>query len=110
VLHAIAEGLSPGAAARVFNLSQTRVHSWITRAGQHSQALHERLRHTLHLTRVQLDELRLKLYGAAEAGWLWVGYDARTKLIPAFTLGRRTQALAHQLIHTSKSLSSSGST
>jgi IS1 family transposase len=48
---------------------------------------------------VQLDELRLKLHGAADAAWLWVTCDARTKLIPAFQLGPRTQALAHELIH-----------
>jgi len=34
--------------------------------------------------------------GKTEATWLWVACDARTKLIPAFTLGPRTQALADQ--------------
>jgi IS1 family transposase len=75
----------------------------------------------LHLTHVQLDELRVKLRGAAEAAWLplalrlpvartrslrragqttgWVACDTTTKIIPAFTLGPRTQALAHQLVH-----------
>jgi len=53
----------------------------------------------LHLTHVQLDELRLKLRRAAEVAWLWVACDARTKLIPAFAIGPRTQALAHQLVH-----------
>ena len=41
VLHAVAEGLSPHAAARVFDLSETTVRSWITRAGQHSRSLHD---------------------------------------------------------------------
>jgi IS1 family transposase len=53
----------------------------------------------LQLTPVQLDELRLKLWGTTEAAWLWVACDARTKLIPAFALGPRTQGLAHQLVH-----------
>lgn len=35
----------------------------------------------------------------AEAKWLWIASDARTKLIPAFTLGARTQEFAHQLVH-----------
>ena len=48
---------------------------------------------------MQLDELRLKLRGSAEATWLWVACDARTKLIPAFALGPRTQPMAHQLVH-----------
>ncbi len=99
VLHAVAEGLSAQAAGRVFQLSETTVRSWVTRAGQHSQSLHNRLMHTLERAHVQLDELRLKLQGAAEVAWLWVAYDARTKLIPAFTLGPRTQAQAHRLVH-----------
>jgi len=48
---------------------------------------------------VQLDELRLKVRGKTEAAWLWVACDARTKLIPTFTLGPRSQALAHHLVH-----------
>jgi transposase-like protein len=98
-LHAIAEGLSVRAAARVFQLSETTVRSWLTRAGLHSRSLHDRLMRSLHLTHLQLDELRLKLRGQLDAGWLWVACDARTKLIPAFALGARTQALAHQLVH-----------
>ena len=99
VLHAIAEGLSPHSAARVFNLSEGTVRSWIVRAGLHSRSLHDRLMRTLHLTHVQLDELRLKVRRQIEAAWLWVACDARTKIIPAFTLGPRTQAKAHQLVH-----------
>ncbi|MGQ0602238.1 MAG: helix-turn-helix domain-containing protein [Anaerolineales bacterium] len=36
VLHAVAEGLSTQADARVFQLSETTVRRWISRAGQHS--------------------------------------------------------------------------
>jgi len=99
VLHAIAEGLSVQATARVFHLSETTVRSWISRAGRHSQSLHGRLMCALKLTHIQLDELRLSVRGAAEAAWLWVACDARTKLIPAFALGPRTQAMAHRLVH-----------
>jgi len=91
VLHAVAEGLSSQAAARVFQLSETTVRSWISRAGQHSQSLHNQLMRALQLTHVQLDERRLKLRGAAEAAWLWVACDARTKVIPAFAFGPRTK-------------------
>jgi hypothetical protein len=31
--------------------------------------------------------------------WLWIGCDAGTKLILAFTLGARSQLLAHQLAY-----------
>ena len=98
-LHAIAEGLSTRAAARVFSTSETNLRSWLNRAGQHSRNLHERFLHALQLTHIQLDEIRLKLYGTVEAKWLWIASDARTKLIPAFALGARTQAFAHQLVH-----------
>jgi hypothetical protein len=45
------------------------------------------------------DALRFKLRGTAEAAWLWIACDASTKLLPAFQLGPRTQALAHQRVH-----------
>jgi IS1 family transposase/transposase-like protein len=99
VLHAMAEGLSAQAAARVFQMSETTVRSWINHAGQHSHSLHNQLMRALQLTHVQLDELRLKLRGATEPAWLWIACDARTKIIPAFAFGPRTQALAHQLVH-----------
>lgn len=83
----------------MFSLSETTIRTWLTRAGQHSRQLHQRLLRELHLTHVQLDELRLKLCGATEATRLWIAGDARTKLIPAFALGPRNQALAHQLLH-----------
>lgn len=54
---------------------------------------------TLQLTYVQPDELRLKLRGTADAARLWVACDARTKIIPAFALGPRTPAIAHQRVH-----------
>lgn len=87
------------AATRVFHLSETTIGRWITRAGHHLRSLHDRLLRGLTLVHVQLDELRLKVKGMADATWLWIACDARTKLIPAFTLGSRTQALAHQLAH-----------
>ncbi len=96
---AVAAGLSPHAAAHVLNLSEGTVRSWITRAGQHSHRLHDRFLRALPLTHVPLDELRLKVRGATEATGRWVACDARTKLIPAFTLGPRSQALAPQRVH-----------
>ena len=66
VLHAVAEGLSAQAAARVFQLSETTVRGWLSRAGQHSQSLHDRILRALTLTHLQLDELRLKLRVGAQ--------------------------------------------
>ena len=101
VLHAIAEGLRPCAAARVFPLREASVRMWLSRAGQHSYTLPDRLLRALQLSHVQRDELRLKLRGAAEVTWRWIACDARTRVrvIPAFVLGPRTPALAHHLVH-----------
>lgn len=98
-LHAIAEGLSLCAAARIFSLPETTLRSWLSHAGHHPKHLHERFMRALHITHVQLDELRLKLHGANDLTWLWIACDAGTKRIPAFALGARTQAYAHQLVH-----------
>jgi hypothetical protein len=100
-LHAVADGLSPNAAAHVFNLPEACIRLWLTRAGLHSRSLHDHFLRSLHLAHVQLDELRLKVRGMAEAAWLWVACDARTRVrvIPAFRLGPHTQAVAHQLVH-----------
>jgi hypothetical protein len=52
VMHAIAEGLRAQAPARVFQMSETTVRSWITRAGQPSRSLHARFLHALKLTAI----------------------------------------------------------
>src|SRR5215469_2975105 len=42
VLTALAEGLDPSAAERVFGFRQATITTWLTRAGKHAQTLHER--------------------------------------------------------------------
>jgi transposase-like protein len=41
VLSALAEGLDPSAAARVFCFRQATITTWLTRAGENAQVLHE---------------------------------------------------------------------
>ena len=41
VLTALAEGLDVAAAARVFNFREQTITSWLSRAGEHMQLLHE---------------------------------------------------------------------
>jgi hypothetical protein len=43
VLSALAEGLDASAAERVFGYRQATITTWLTRAGEHAQTLHERL-------------------------------------------------------------------
>ncbi len=82
VLTALAEGLSVAAAVRVFGHRHATIMTWLTRAGQHSATLHDRVFPNLHLPHIQLDELRTRLRSRACAVWLWVALDPLSKLIP----------------------------
>ena len=99
VLSTLAEGLTVAAAARVFGHSQGTISTWLTRAGAHSAALHNRWFHHLQLPHLQLDELRTRLRNRADVLWLWVVIDPLTKLIPVLHLGARTQHAAHRVVH-----------
>ena len=99
VLSAQAEGLDASAAERIFGYRQATITTWLTRAGQHAQTLHERFFCHLHLPHLQLDELRTRLRSATQVLWLWLAIDPRTKILPVLHLGPRTQHMAHLLIH-----------
>ena len=91
VLSALAEGLDPSAAARVFGFRQATITTWLTRAGEHAQTLHEHSFCHLHLPHVQLDELRTRLRCASKVLWIWLAIDPRTKILPVLHLGPCTQ-------------------
>ena len=55
VLSALAEGLDPSAAERVFGFRQATITRWLTRAGEHAELFHERCFRNLHLPHMQLD-------------------------------------------------------
>jgi transposase-like protein len=99
VLSALAEGLDPSAAERVFGFRQATITTWLSRAGEHAQTLHERTFRTLWLPHLQLDELRTRLRSANQILWLWLAIDPLTKILPVLELGPRTQTMAHRLIH-----------
>jgi transposase-like protein len=100
VLSARAEGLDPSAASRIFGFRQATITTWLTRAGSHAQALHERSFRHLWLPHLQLDELRTRVRSSQQVQWLWLAIDPLTKMIPVLQLGPRTQHMAHRLIHT----------
>ena len=75
VLSALAEGLDPSAAERVFGYRQATITTWLTRAGVHAQILHERCFRDLHLPHLQLDELRTRLRCSTQVLWLWLAID-----------------------------------
>ncbi len=99
VLSALAEGLDPSAAERVFGFRQATITTWLSRAGEHARTLHERFFFHLQLPHLQLDELRTRLRCATQVLWLWLAIDPCTKILPVLQLGPRTQTMAHQLIH-----------
>jgi IS1 family transposase/transposase-like protein len=99
VLTALAEGLDPSAAERVFSYRQATITTWLTRAGKHAELFHERCFRNLHLPHLQLDELRTRLRRATQILWLWLAIDPLTKIIPVLQLGPRTQNMAHTVIH-----------
>jgi len=108
VLSALAEGLDPSAAERVFGSRQTTITTWLTRTGEHAQTLHEHYFCNLQLPYVQLDELRTRLRCATQVLWIWLAIDPRTKILPVLYLGPRTQHMAHHLIHSLRQLLAPG--
>jgi hypothetical protein len=99
VLSALAEGLDPSAAERVFGFRQATISTWLSRAGKHAQTFHERSFCHLRIPHLQLDELRTRLRSSTHLLWLWLAIDPRTKLVPVLYLGPRTQHAAHMVIH-----------
>jgi len=99
VLSALAEGLSVGAAVRVFRHGEATITRWRDRAAQQAARLHHQFMRGLHLPHVQLDEIRTRLRPRERVVWLWLALDPKTKLIPALALGARTQQTAHTLVH-----------
>jgi transposase-like protein/IS1 family transposase len=108
VLSALAEGLDPSAAERVFGSRQATIMRWLTRAGRHAEVLHERSFCQLRLPHLQLDELRTRLRSSHHVLWLWLVIDPRTKLLPVLHLGPRTQNAAHSVIHSLRHLLAPG--
>jgi IS1 family transposase len=108
VLSALAEGLDLSAAERVFSYRQTTIATWLSRAGEHAQILHERSFCHLQLPHLQLDELRTRLRSHTQVLWLWLAIDPCTKILPVLQLGPRTQHMAHQLIHSLRQILAPG--
>jgi IS1 family transposase len=108
VLTALAEGLGPSAAERVFAYRQATIATWLSRAGRHAQTFHERSFSNLWLPHLQLDELRTRLRSSQHVLWLWLTIDPCTKILPVLHLGPRTQHMAHLVIHSLQQLLAPG--
>ena len=96
VLSALAEGLDPSAAERVFGHRQATITTWLSRAGEHAHALYERFFCHLHLPYLKSDELRTRLRCAKQVLWLWLAIDPSRKSFLCFmwVLARKAQPIA----------------
>jgi transposase-like protein len=108
VLAALAEGLDPSAAERVFGYRHATIITWLSRTGEHAQSLHEHYFCNLQLPHLQLDELRTRLRSSTHVLWLWLAIDPCTKILPVLHLGPRTQNAAHTVIHSLRQLLAPG--
>jgi transposase InsO family protein len=83
----------------VFGHRHATITTWLTRAGEHSACLHDRVLRNLHLPHIQFDELRTRLRSRVSTLWLWVALDPISKLRAVLHLGARTQDAAHAVVH-----------
>jgi len=74
VLSALAEGLDPSAAERVFGSRHATIITWLTRAGKHAGLFHERCFRNLHLPHLQLDKIRTRLRRSNPGALAVAGY------------------------------------
>jgi IS1 family transposase len=109
VLTALAEGLDPSAAERVFGYRQATITAWLSRGFRARADLARALAsRNLQLPHLQLDELRTRLRSYKQVLWLWLAIDPCTKILPVLQLGPRTQNVAHLLIHSLRQILASG--
>jgi hypothetical protein len=74
--------LSVSAAVRVFGHRHLTITTWLSRAGEHTATLHDRIFRNLRLPHIQLDEIRTRLRKRVHGLWLWLAIDPISKLIP----------------------------
>jgi hypothetical protein len=110
----LAEGLSIRAVARVFETDPNTVLSWLIEAAEHLEAFSRYYLRDVYAEHIQMDEL-FALLSAVKEGeiseakaikrlsrsphWVWVAMDPVSKLIVAWDVGPRTQAMAQRLVH-----------
>jgi len=98
VLIGLGEGVDLAASERIFGHSGETIRRWLTRAGMHSEGVHEQFMQDMKSDHVQLDELKVNMKGLAKQ-WLWVAIDAKSKVLLSLQVGPRKQWVAHALVH-----------
>jgi transposase-like protein/IS1 family transposase len=111
---ALAEGVGIRAVARIFATAPTTVLRWLVEAAEHLEAFSRYHVRDLYAEHIQMDEL-FALLSAVKEGeiseakaithlscsphWVWVVMEPVSKLIVAWDVGPRTQAMAQRLVH-----------
>jgi IS1 family transposase/transposase-like protein len=111
---ALAEGVGIRAVARIFETDPNTVLIWLVEAAEHLEAFSHYHLHDVYAEHIQMDEL-FALLSAVKEGeiteaqaikrlsrsphWVWVAMDPVSKLIVAWDVGPRTQAMAQRLVH-----------
>jgi IS1 family transposase len=111
---ALAEGVGIRAVARIFETDPNSVLRWLVEAAEHLEAFSRYHLRDIYAEHIQMDEL-FALLSAVKEGemteakaikrlsrspyWVWVAMDPVSKLIVAWDVGPRTQAMAQRLVH-----------
>ena len=114
----LAEGTSLRATARIIECDKDTVCHWLPRVGRHCLRLLDYFFRDLHVPECQLDELWTfvykkekhlsaldKLAGRYGDAWIWVAFDPRCKVVPAWRVGKRTLTDAKKFVSSLKASS-----
>jgi transposase-like protein/IS1 family transposase len=99
VLWFLAEGVDISVLVRYTGRREATLTRWLERSGQQSARWHNLLFAGLSLALVQMDELCVRMRGAAHRRWLWLAIDPLSKALPALHLGGRRAEDAQALVH-----------
>ena len=100
VVTLLSHGCPVQAIVAAFGLDEGTVRSWLHKAGQHAQQVHEAMmsQQMLDLQQVQADEIRVKLQ--RKVLWMAMALMVSTRLwLGGVVSQRRDMALARQLAH-----------
>jgi hypothetical protein len=111
---ALAEGVGIRAVARIFETDPNTVLIWLVEAAEHLDAFSRYPLRDVYAEHIQMDVLFALLSAVIEGEiseakaikrlsrsppWVWVAMDPVSKLIVAWEVGPRTQAMAQRLVH-----------
>jgi IS1 family transposase len=107
----LAEGVSVAATARIQNVDKKTVLLVLVRAGDHAKRVSHYFLKNINVTECQLDEMWSfiskkeknldpieKLHQIFGDAWIWIAFDAVSKIVLAYNIGKRTLPHAISLI------------